>query len=347
MDKLQSILTTALNNLQSVSNLQELEQIRVEYLGKNGVITAYLKLLGTFEAEARKSAGALINEVKNQLAEALERKKEQLDQQLLAEKLQKERIDITLPTRQQQQGSIHPISYAVDELVSIFGTMGFKMAQGPEIEDDFHNFTALNIPAHHPARQMQDSFYLPEGMLLRTHTSSVQIRAMQNGKPPFRLISAGRTYRCDSDMTHTPMFHQLEALCIDKNINMGHLKGCVIEFLKKFFETDEVVIRFRPSFFPFVEPGAEVDISCSRKNGEITLGKGDDWLEIMGCGMVHPNVLRNVGVDPNEYQGFALGMGIERAAMLKYGIADLRQFFEGDARWINHYSFNSFDMLRA
>jgi phenylalanyl-tRNA synthetase alpha chain len=255
-----------------------------------------------------------------------------------------DRVDITLPVRPEREGRLHPISQTFDEIIAIFGEMGFAVAEGPDIEDDFHNFTALNIPPEHPARQMHDTFYLPEKedgerLLLRTHTSPVQIRTMQSSEPPLRIIVPGRTYRCDSDMTHTPMFHQVEGLIVDETTHMGHLKGCLIEFCRAYFEVDDVPVRFRPSYFPFTEPSAEVDIGCSRAGGELKIGEGDDWLEILGCGMVHPKVLAACGVDPEKYQGFAFGMGIERIAMLKYGIPDLRTFFDADLRWLRHYGF--------
>ncbi|MDH3703998.1 MAG: phenylalanine--tRNA ligase subunit alpha, partial [Alphaproteobacteria bacterium] len=259
-----------------------------------------------------------------------------------------EMLDVTLPVRPERQGLLHPISQTVDEVIAILGEMGFTVAEGPDIEDDFHNFTALNIPPEHPARQMHDTFYLPEKpdgsrMVLRTHTSPVQIRTMENTEPPIRVIAPGRTYRCDSDITHTPMFHQVEGLVIDKSVHFGHLKGCLMDFCSAYFEVPDLPLRFRPSFFPFTEPSAEVDIGCSRDGGTLKIGAGDDWLEILGCGMVHPNVLNACGIDSAEYQGFAFGMGIERLAMLKYGIPDLRTFFESDLRWLRHYGFLSLE----
>ncbi len=267
------------------------------------------------------------------------------------ERLKTERIDVTLPPRPEGEGRLHPISQTLDEIVAIFGEMGFRVAEGPDIEDDFHNFTALNIPPEHPARQMHDTFYIegrdgsgPGGMVLRTHTSPVQIRAMKATQPPLRVIAPGRTYRCDFDMTHSPMFHQVEGLVVDEHTHMGHLKGCLIEFCRAFFGVADLPVRFRPSYFPFTEPSAEVDIGCSRAGGELKLGAGGDWLEILGCGMVHPKVLQLSGVDPARYQGFAFGMGIERIAMLKYGIPDLRTFYEADLRWLRHYGFSAFDV---
>ena len=259
-----------------------------------------------------------------------------------------EKIDITLSPVPESKGTIHPISQTIDEITLIFGEMGFTVAEGPDIEDDWHNFTALNIPLDHPARQEHDTFYLPgedgERKVLRTHTSPVQIRTMTDGEPPIRIIVPGRTYRSDYDATHSPMFHQVEGLVIDKTSHMGHLKGCLIEFCRAFFEVDDLPVRFRPSYFPFTEPSAEVDIGCTREGGEFRIGHGDDWLEILGSGMINPNVLSNCGIDPNEYQGFAFGMGVERVAMLKYGIPDLRTFFESDLRWLRHYGFRSLEV---
>lgn len=329
----------ALDAVTSSASLSALEEQRVAWLGKKGKITEVLKTLGQATPEERKTLGAAINAVKDEFTQALDAKKQALAVAELNARLQNEKIDVTLPAQPIPQGGIHPVTQVIDEITAIFAELGFSVAEGPDIEDDEHNFNALNIPDHHPARQMHDTFYLKSGKLLRTHTSPVQIRAMRAGKPPFRVIAPGSTYRCDSDLTHTPMFHQVEGFVIDKNINMGHLKGCVIEFLKAFFELDTVPVRFRPSFFPFTEPSAEVDIGCARSREEIKIGAGNDWLEIMGCGMVHPNVLKNCGINPNEWQGFAFGVGVERLAMLKYGIPDLRTFFESDQRWLSHYNF--------
>ncbi|MBE9554093.1 MAG: phenylalanine--tRNA ligase subunit alpha, partial [Proteobacteria bacterium] len=287
------------------------------------------------------------------VAAAMEARKATLGDAALEAQLAAETVDVTLSARPEAEGRLHPISQTLDELVAILGEMGFSIAEGPDIEDDFHNFTALNIPPEHPARQMHDTFYLPERqdgsrMVLRTHTSPVQIRAMQAATAkkdgsgmPLRIIAPGRTYRCDSDMTHTPMFHQVEGLIVDKTgrIHMGHLKGCLIEFVRAYFEIADVPVRFRPSYFPFTEPSAELDIGCTRKGGELKIGAGDDWLEILGCGMVNPKVLAACGINPAEYQGFAFGIGIERLAMLKYGIPDLRTFFDADLRWLKHYGF--------
>lgn len=323
-----------------------LETIRVSALGKKGQITAAMKGLGGLEPEARKQAGQALNAVKDAVASALEAKKQALADAELNAALERERIDVSLPIRPEQSGKLHPISQTIDEVVAIFGAMGLSVREGPNIEDGFHNFTALNMPPEHPARQMMDTFYLKgdDGevdmdRVLRTHTSPVQIRTMLSEKPPIRVIAPGRTYRSDYDATHTPMFHQVEGLVIDKDINFGHLKGCLQEFCNAYFEVDHVPLRFRPSYFPFTEPSAEVDIGCSRKGGALKIGEGDDWLEILGSGMVHPRVLEHCGIDPDEYQGFAFGMGIERIAMLKYGIPDLRTFYDADTRWLRHYGF--------
>ncbi|MGE5477816.1 MAG: phenylalanine--tRNA ligase subunit alpha [Bacteroidales bacterium] len=349
MDELDKIRAEALALVAGAASLEALEAARVATLGKKGTISGLMASLGKMSPEERKTAGAALNAVKDQVAEAIASAKAGLEATALEEKLARERVDVTLPVRPETQGRIHPIAQVMDEMIAIFAQMGFEVAEGPDIEDDFHNFTALNIPAEHPARQMHDTFYFGEKAdgsrhLLRTHTSPVQIRTMVANKPPIRIIAPGRTYRCDSDMTHTPMFHQIEGLVIDKTTHMGHLKGCLMEFVTTFFEVDEVPVRFRPSFFPFTEPSAEVDIGCSREGGELKIGKGSGWLEIGGSGMVHPNVLRACGLDPDEYQGFAFGMGVERMAMLKYGIPDLRTFFDSDLRWLKHYGFVPLDV---
>ena len=320
---------------------QALEEQRVALLGKKSKITEALKTLGGADPEARKTLGAELNTLKTEITDAIETKKALLAAAELSTRLASEKIDVTLPAQPVPQGKIHPVTQVIEEITAIFADLGFAVANGPDIETEEYNFDALNIPANHPARQMHDTFYLQgEKALLRTHTSPVQIRTMRSGKPPFRFIAPGSTYRCDSDITHTPMFHQVEGFVIDKHIHMGHLKGCVVEFLKAFFELDNVPVRFRPSFFPFTEPSAEVDIGCKRGRDELKIGEGADWLEVMGCGMVHPNVLKNCDIDPNEWQGFAFGMGVERLAMLKYGIPDLRTFFESDVRWLKHYGFD-------
>ena len=346
---LDQIVTAALSAVAAAVDLAGLEAARVAALGKKGTISEAMKILGTLAPDARREAGARINAARDQVVAALDARKVVLEGAALAAKLAAETIDLTLPAPAIATGRLHPISQTIDEIIEIFGEMGFSLAEGPDIEDDFHNFTALNFPPGHPAREMHDTFYLNpnaagERPVLRTHTSPVQVRTMMSVKPPIRVIIPGRTFRSDSDQTHTPMFHQVEGLVIDEATHMGHLKGCLIEFVKAFFELDQVPVRFRPSFFPFTEPSAEVDIGCSRKGGELKLGEGDDWLEILGCGMVHPNVIRNCGLDPAVYQGFAFGMGIERIAMLKYGIPDLRTFFDADLRWLGHYGFSAFDI---
>jgi phenylalanyl-tRNA synthetase alpha chain len=349
MDNLASLRDEVLEAVNAATTVAELDDVRVAALGKKGRITGMMKELGSLDPDARRERGQALNVVKDELAAALDARRQGLEDAQLNARLIAESADVTLPARPDAQGMIHPISQTMDEVIAIFAQMGFAVAEGPEIEDDFHNFTALNIPPEHPARQMHDTFYLPPQQdgsryVLRTHTSPVQIRTMQGQQPPIRIVAPGRTYRCDSDMTHTPMFHQIEGLVIDKSTNFGHLKGCLIEFIETFFEVSNVPVRFRPSFFPFTEPSAEVDIGCSRKNGELHIGAGDGWLEILGCGMVHPNVLTACGLDPNEYQGFAFGMGIERIAMLKYGIPDLRTFFDADLRWLKHYGFLPLDL---
>ncbi len=325
-----------------------LEAVRVDALGKKGKLTEQMKKLGGLPPEARKDFGAAVNVVKETVTAQLEARQKELAAKDMEKRLAAETIDVTLDPRPMGEGRIHPISQTVDEIVTIFASMGFSLAKGPDIENDWNNFTALNIPPDHPARQMQDTFYMPQSgdkpMVLRTHTSPVQIRTMLAQKPPIRIIAPGRTYRCDYDMTHTPMFHQFEGLVIDEATNMGHLKGCLLDFLRAFFGVPDLPIRFRPSYFPFTEPSAEVDIGCLRKGGELKLGNYGDWLEVLGCGMVNPNVLRNCGIDPEKYQGFAFGTGIERLAMLKYGIPDLRTFFEADLRWLRHYGFAALDI---
>ncbi len=325
-----------------------LEQARLAALGRKGRITQLMKGLGGLDPEARRAAGQALNELKDQVAAALAQRQAALHNQVMQSRLAEERVDVSLPARPVGLGRLHPISQTLEELVQIFGAMGFQVADGPDIEDDFHNFTALNIGPHHPARQMMDTFYLPSKpdgtpMVLRTHTSNVQIRTMTAKQPPIRIIVPGRVYRSDSDATHSPMFHQVEGLVLDEKTHLGHLKGCLIDFLRAFFAMDDLPVRFRPSYFPFTEPSVEVDIGCSRKAGELKLGAGGDWLEILGSGMVHPKVIANCGLDPERYQGFAFGMGIHRIAMLKYGIPDVRSFFESDLRWLRHYGFVPLD----
>jgi len=328
-----------------------LEAVRVAALGKSGSVSALLKTLGTMTPDERKVQGPAINGLKDRITVAIVAAKDKLAAAALDARLNIETVDVTLPVREApaESGRVHPISQVTDELTAIFADMGFAVAEGPDIETDDYNFTKLNFPEGHPAREMHDTFYFPpkpdgSRMLLRTHTSPVQVRTMLSKKPPIRVICPGRTYRSDSDQTHTPMFHQVEGLVIDKGSHLGHLKWILEEFCKAFFEVDNVKMRFRPSFFPFTEPSLEVDIQCKRDQGEIRFGEGDDWLEILGCGMVHPNVLRNGGIDPDKYQGFAWGMGIDRIAMLKYGMPDLRAFFDADVRWLNHYGFRPLDL---
>ncbi|MDA5192971.1 phenylalanine--tRNA ligase subunit alpha [Govanella unica] len=349
MSDLQKLETELLSAVDAAPDLDALEVARVAALGKKGRVSELMKQLGGMNPDERKTFGPLYNGLRDMVSEAISSRKSLLESAALDQKLASERIDVTLPARPEVFGSIHPVSQVMDEVIEIFADLGFAVAEGPEIEDDFHNFTALNIPESHPARQMHDTFYMrpgPDGKakLLRTHTSPVQIRTMMSETPPIRIIAPGRTYRCDSDATHTPMFHQVEGLIIDKTTHMGHLKGILETFAKAFFEVDNVRMRLRPSYFPFTEPSAEVDIGCSFKGDEIVLGEGDDWLEILGCGMVNARVLESVGLDPNEYQGFAFGCGIDRLAMLKYGIPDLRQFFESDLRWLKHYGFAALDI---
>lgn len=346
MAELTDIKTKATEAIAAANSTTVLEQLRVEYLGKKGEITSLLKQLGWMQPEERKSFGAEVNQVKDTVSQLIDLKKQDLEKDELNERLAGETLDISLPVHSSDSGRVHPISYVLEEIQTIFAGMGFGVATGPDIESEDLNFSALNIPAHHPARQMHDTFYMASEAsgprpVLRTHTSPVQIRTMRAGKPPMRYIAPGATYRCDSDQTHTPMFHQVEGFVIDKGIHMGHLKGCLTDFLKAFFEMDEVPVRFRPSYFPFTEPSSEVDIGCKRSKDSLEIGKGDDWLEILGCGMIHPIVLQNGNIDPDEYQGFAFGMGVERLAMLKYGIPDLRMFFESDLRWLRHYGFRS------
>ncbi|MEZ5763167.1 MAG: phenylalanine--tRNA ligase subunit alpha [Xanthobacteraceae bacterium] len=348
---LASLQSQILSDIAAASDEAALEAVRVATLGKKGSVSALLATLGKMAPDERKAQGAAINAVKDAIGDALTARREVLKTAALDARLASETIDVTLPVRETpaEQGRIHPLSQVMDELTAIFADMGFSIAEGPDIETDDNNFTKLNFPEGHPARDMHDTFFFnpkEDGsrLLLRTHTSPVQVRTMLSQKPPIRIIAPGRTYRIDSDATHTPQFHQVEGLVVDKGSHLGHLKWILAEFCKAFFEVDNVNMRFRPSFFPFTEPSLEVDIQCRRDKGEIRFGEGEDWLEILGCGMVHPNVLRNCGIDPDVYQGFAWGMGIDRIAMLKYGIADLRQMFEGDVRWLNHYGFKPLDV---
>ena len=326
-------------SLSQASSSRDIEDIRVKYLGKNGLLGEQMKKIASLPVEERKEFGAKVNILRDYLNEKISILTNKFAEDEINNRLTQESIDVTLPPRSFTQGKIHPLSKVIEEVKHILATLGFKYQEGPDIEDDWHNFTGLNIGPFHPARQMQDTFYLKDSKnLLRTHTSNVQIRVMQNNKPPFKFFTIGKTYRSDYDATHSPMFHQLEVCYIDKFINMGHLKGFLEIFLKLFFEVEEVPIKLRPSYFPFTEPSAEVDIKCDRTDkNQIKIGQGSGWLEILGCGMVHPNVLRNCNIDPEEYQGFAVGVGIERLAMLKYNISDLRNFFDSDIRWLTHY----------
>jgi len=351
MSDIEQLEQQILSEISAAGDEAALENVRVAALGRSGAITGLLKTLGTMAPEERKRQGPLINGLKDRVNAALAARREALRHVALAARLNTESIDVTLPVREApaEIGRVHPITQVTDELTAIFADMGFSVAEGPDIETDDYNFTKLNFPEDHPARDMQDTFFFgpkPDGtrLLLRTHTSPVQVRTMLAQKPPIRVICPGRTYRSDSDQTHTPMFHQVEGLVIDRASHLGHLKWILQEFCKAFFEVDHVKMRFRPSFFPFTEPSLEVDIQCRRDKGGLRFGEGDDWLEILGCGMVHPNVLRNCGIDPDEYQGFAWGMGIDRIAMLKYGMADLRAFFEADVRWLSHYGFRPLDL---
>ncbi|MGO9770245.1 MAG: phenylalanine--tRNA ligase subunit alpha [Roseiarcus sp.] len=347
----ETIRVDTLKAIEAATNEAELEAIRVAALGKKGSVSLLLASLGAMPIEQRKIEGAANNELKSVISENLEAKRLTLRAAALGAQLAREALDVTLPVRRAgiETGRIHPISQVFDEITAIFADMGFSIAEGPDIESDDYNFTKLNFPPGHPAREMHDTFFFApdangERKLLRTHTSPVQVRTMLAQKPPIRVICPGRTYRCDADQTHTPMFHQVEGLVIDKSATLANLKWVLEEFCKAFFEAPQIGMRFRPSFFPFTSPSMEVDIQCRRSGGEIRFGEGEDWLEILGCGMVHANVLRNCGIDPDVYQGFAWGIGIDRLAMLKYGLPDLRDFFDADLRWIDHYGFKPLDV---
>ena len=344
--ELDTLKAELLEAVAAASDLAGLEEVRVGALGKKGRVSALMQRLGSMPPEERRDFGQAVNAVKVAVSEALEAKRETLARAATTAKLASERADVTLPVREGPlaEGRVHPVSQVTDEITEIFAGMGFSIAEGPDIESDFNNFTALNIPPEHPARQDHDTFYFAEGRdgtrpVLRTHTSPVQIRTMLNNKPPLRIIAPGRVYRCDSDQTHTPMFHQVEGLVIDEETHLGHLKWVLEEFCRAFFEVPAVKMRFRASHFPFTEPSMEVDIGYAKLGDEIRIGEGDQWLEILGCGMVHPNVLKAVDLDPKKYQGFAFGVGIDRLTMLKYGAPDLRAFFSGDLRWLKHYGF--------
>jgi phenylalanyl-tRNA synthetase alpha chain len=349
---LEALESSLLAEIASAGDEPAIEAVRVSALGKKGSISELLKTLGAMTPEERQTKGPAINGLKNRVTEALTARKAELKDVAITARLAAEKVDVTLPVRQSpaERGRIHPISQVIDEIAAIFGDMGFSIAEGPDIETDHYNFTALNFPEGHPAREMHDTFFFPpdengERKVLRTHTSPVQIRTMETQKPPIRIVIPGKTYRQDSDATHSPMFHQVEGLVIDKTANVANMKWVLEEFCKAFFEVPQVKMRFRPSFFPFTEPSLEVDIQCDRSRpGEVRFGEGSDWMEILGCGMVHPNVLRNCGLDPDAVQGFAWGMGIDRIAMLKYGMPDLRAFFDADMRWLSHYGFRPLDI---
>ena len=345
LDDLAALDTRYMAAIDAAGDIPALEEVRVAALGKKGEVSLKMRDLGSMSPDERKVFGPALNGLKDSLTRAIEAKKTALEADALNAALASERMDITLPAPREPKGSLHPVSQVMEELAVIFADMGFAVAEGPDVEDDFHNFTALNFPADHPARDTHDTFFMEKGedgtaRLLRTHTSPVQIRTLMNSEPPVRIIAPGRVYRCDWDQTHTPMFHQVEGLVIDKDTHMGHLKGCLIDFIAAFFETDEVEVRFRPHHFTLTEPSAEMDVRYERVGDAVKVGSGDKWLEILGCGMVHPNVIKACGLDPDVYQGFAFGMGVDRLAMLKYGMSDLRPFFEPDPRWLSHYGFS-------
>ena len=344
MSDIETIESEALSAIDAAVDLAGLDAVRVAELGKKGRVSGLMKGLGKMSPEERQEMGPALNALKGRVADAVAARKEALENAALDAQLATEKEDLTLPPRPEQVGALHPVMQVFEEMAAIFGDMGFTVAEGPDIEDDWHNFTALNFPEGHPARETHDTFFMEpvDGAapkVLRTHTSPVQVRTMMNNKPPIRIIAPGRVYRNDWDATHTPMFHQVEGLVIEKGIHMGHLKGCLIDFVKTFFEVDDVEARFRPHFFPFTEPSAEMDVKYTKTGDTIQIGAGDSWMEILGSGMVHPNVLRNCGIDPDEYQGFAFGMGVDRLAMLKYGMPDLRPYFEADPEWTRHYGF--------
>ena len=337
MENLDVLVSQALEAVSHTDDVNALEQLRVHYLGKKGELTQVMKTLGSLSAEERPQAGALINAAKDKVQDALNNRKETLEQAALSAKLAAEKIDVTLPGRGQASGGLHPVTRTLERVEQFFTRIGYGIAEGPEVENDYHNFEALNIPGHHPARAMHDTFYFNANMLLRTHTSPVQVRTMESQQPPIRIVCPGRVYRCDSDITHSPMFHQVEGLLVDEGVSFADLKGTIEEFLRVFFEKP-LGVRFRPSFFPFTEPSAEVDMQCVMCSGKgCRVCKQTGWLEVMGCGMVHPNVLRMSGIDPEKYSGFAFGMGVERLAMLRYGVNDLRLFFDNDLRFLAQF----------
>jgi len=337
--ELENLLQQATQSITDAADLAALDAVRVQYLGKKGEITARLKNLGQISAEERPAAGQAINQVKVSIQSLLEARKSTISDLLIAEKLSKDTVDVTLPGRRHNPGGLHPVTLTMNRIQKMFGKLGFDVAEGPEVEDDFHNFEALNIPAHHPARAMHDTFYFDDHHLLRTHTSPVQIRVLEKQEPPVRVIAPGRVYRCDSDLTHTPMFHQVEGLLVDENVSFSILKGTLEDFLKQFFEQEDLKTRFRPSYFPFTEPSMEADISCVMCAGEgCRVCSHTGWLEVLGCGMVHPEVFRHSGVDAEKYTAYAFGMGVERLAMLRYGVNDLRLFFENDLRFLKQFA---------
>jgi phenylalanyl-tRNA synthetase alpha chain len=339
VSELNNLQETAAAAINAAEDLTQLDNLRVQYLGKKGEITLQLKNLGQLPADERREAGQKINVVKQAIQQLLESRKTELSEQAINAQLAAESVDITLPGRRVDRGGLHPVTLTMNRIDRMFGKLGFDIAEGPEVEDDFHNFEALNIPAHHPARAMHDTFYFDAHTLLRTHTSPVQIRVLENSEPPVRIIAPGRVYRCDSDLTHTPMFHQVEGLLVDENVSFADLKGTLREFLKLFFEQEDLQTRFRPSYFPFTEPSMEVDISCVICAGEgCRVCSQTGWLEVLGCGMVHPEVFRHTGIDSDRYTGYAFGMGVERLAMLRYGVNDLRLFFENDLRFLQQFS---------
>ncbi|MEJ6656428.1 MAG: phenylalanine--tRNA ligase subunit alpha [Pseudomonas sp.] len=337
MENLDALVSQALEAVQQAVDVNALEQIRVQYLGKKGELTQVMKTLGNIPAEERPKVGAMVNEAKEQVQGVLNARKADMEAAALNAKLAAERVDVTLPGRGQVSGGLHPVTRTMERIEEFFSRIGYAVAEGPEVEDDYHNFEALNIPGHHPARAMHDTFYFNANTLLRTHTSPVQVRTMESQEPPIRIVCPGRVYRCDSDLTHSPMFHQVEGLLVDRKVSFADLKGTIAEFLQVFFEKD-LKVRFRPSFFPFTEPSAEVDIQCVMCSGNgCRVCKQTGWLEVMGCGMVHPSVFRSSGIDPEKFQGFAFGMGVERLAMLRYGVNDLRLFFDNDLRFLAQF----------
>ena len=337
MENLDALVSQALEAVQQAADINALEQLRVQYLGKKGELTQVMKTLGNIPAEERPKVGAMVNAAKERVQSVLNARKAEMEAAALNAKLAAERVDVTLPGRSQTTGGLHPVTRTMERIEEFFSRVGYAVAEGPEVEDDYHNFEALNIPGHHPARAMHDTFYFNANTLLRTHTSPVQVRTMESQKPPIRIICPGRVYRCDSDLTHSPMFHQVEGLLVDREVSFADLRGTIAEFLQVFFEK-ELEVRFRPSFFPFTEPSAEVDIQCVMCSGSgCRVCKQTGWLEVMGCGMVHPKVFRSAGIDPEQYQGFAFGMGVERLAMLRYGVNDLRLFFDNDLRFLAQF----------